>query len=468
MSRRTDGPPALPSTFPDELDAYAGEFEANGVWRYDDTVGNVWIPRVVEDWQPYSNGRWVWTAYGWTWVPYEGWGWAPFHYGRWDYSDSWGWYWMAGGSWGPAWVSWAVGDGYVGWCPLGRHDRPVAAWGHHRGSTGIWGGHGGGHGRHDPWTVVRQGDLGGRDLQRRRVAADRVDSGALRVADAISLRPTRDASSLREDGGGPRAISRKMSPGDFVRELGPDNKTTIPAPWTRGYGPPPAGVEGARTGAQPRTDPNSEDRHSRGWTTNRGTGIAGAPPSGAASASSRGSEDGGASGRASRPAPRFLSNPRDDAAAGERSTSTGDGARRRSSDGSSGSYRPRSGGNGGSGGSQPRSSGGGTSGGSYQPRSSGGGTSGGSYQPRSSGGGASGGSQPRSSGGGASGGSYQPRSSGGGASGGSQPRSSGGGASGTRSGGGGGRSQGTTGRSSSGGSSSSSGSAAPRSNHSRN
>ncbi len=208
---------------------------------------------------------------------------------------------MPGRAWGPGWVSWAVGGGYVGWCPLGWRDRPVAPWGHYRGYTGGWGR----YGRHDPWNVVHQGDLGGRDLFRRRVAAERIEPGVLRVADAVGLRPTRDARSLRADGAGSRAISRRMTPGDFVRELGVDNKTTIPAPWTRGYGPPPAGVDGARYGAQRRTDQGEGDRPSRGWTTNRGTGTAVAPTGGAASGSSRESEDRGASRRAPRPAPWY-------------------------------------------------------------------------------------------------------------------------------------------------------------------
>ena len=42
---------------PDELDAYAGEFERNGQWQYESTVGYVWIPRVEFGWQPYSNGQ---------------------------------------------------------------------------------------------------------------------------------------------------------------------------------------------------------------------------------------------------------------------------------------------------------------------------------------------------------------------------------------------------------------------------
>ena len=237
---------------PDELDAYAGEFERNGQWQYEGAVGYVWVPRVEVGWQPYSNGQWAWTPYGYTWVPNERWGWAPSHYGRWGQSASFGWYWMPGRTWGPGWVSWAVGGGYVGWCPLGWRDQPVRPWGYR-------GGHGGyatSRGRYgqDPWNVVRHGDLGGRDVARRRVGFDRIDPGALRAADSVALRPTRDARSLRDGDDAPRAISRRQTPGDFVRELGVDNKTTIPAPWTHGYGPPPAGVDGARYGAQRRSD----------------------------------------------------------------------------------------------------------------------------------------------------------------------------------------------------------------------
>ena len=110
---------------PDELDAYAPEFERNGTWYNEAEVGYVWVPQVAVGWRPYTNGRWVWTAYGWTWVPGERWGWAASHYGRWGHSGSRGWYWIPGNTWGPAWVSWATGGGYVGWCPLGRFDRPV-------------------------------------------------------------------------------------------------------------------------------------------------------------------------------------------------------------------------------------------------------------------------------------------------------------------------------------------------------
>ena len=121
---------------PEELEAYEGELEGNGDWRYEASVGNVWVPQVQVGWTPYSNGHWSWTAYGWTWIPYERWGWAPHHYGSWGHSASFGWYWVPGRTWGPAWVNWAVGGGYVGWCPTGPHGRAAVGWGHHGGGFG--------------------------------------------------------------------------------------------------------------------------------------------------------------------------------------------------------------------------------------------------------------------------------------------------------------------------------------------
>jgi hypothetical protein len=222
---------------PSELSPYAGEFERNGDWRYEAEVGYVWAPRVTSGWQPYSNGYWTWTPYGWTWVPYESWGWVPSHYGRWGFSLSFGWYWVPGRTWGPAWVSWGIGGGYVGWCPLGRYDRPVFGWSHdHYGSHDRYRGHAvprGYRDRTDGWSVVREGELGGRGLARRRVAPGQLSGDTFRIADSPRLRPTRDVQRLGVASASARAISRRPSPGDFVRELAVDNKTTIPAPWVR-------------------------------------------------------------------------------------------------------------------------------------------------------------------------------------------------------------------------------------------
>jgi hypothetical protein len=90
-----------------------------GRWVYTADYGYVWQPNNVEaGWRPYTQGRWAWTAYGWTWVPDESWGWAPYHYGRWVDLDDAGWSWVPDYTWGPAWVSFRYGPSYVGWTPL--------------------------------------------------------------------------------------------------------------------------------------------------------------------------------------------------------------------------------------------------------------------------------------------------------------------------------------------------------------
>lgn len=98
--------------FYDELSPY-------GDWVRTRDYGWAWFPRDVHPyWRPYSDGRWVVTEYGWTWVSYEPFGWATYHYGRWAWDPRFGWLWVPGTIWGPAWVSWQHGGGYVGWAPL--------------------------------------------------------------------------------------------------------------------------------------------------------------------------------------------------------------------------------------------------------------------------------------------------------------------------------------------------------------
>lgn len=78
-----------------------------------------WRPgRVASGWRPYTEGRWAWTDDGWYWLSDEPWGWAVFHYGRWYYDDYYGWLWIPGYEWAPAWVEWRYGRGYIGWAPL--------------------------------------------------------------------------------------------------------------------------------------------------------------------------------------------------------------------------------------------------------------------------------------------------------------------------------------------------------------
>ena len=88
-----------------------------GTWENDDSYGEVWTPAagvVGANFVPYgTGGHWVRSEYGWTWASDWNWGWAPFHYGRWAMRAG-RWSWVPGTMWGPSWVAWRTGSGYVG------------------------------------------------------------------------------------------------------------------------------------------------------------------------------------------------------------------------------------------------------------------------------------------------------------------------------------------------------------------
>ena len=108
--------PSEPEDAPDP-DEYRDDLSSYGDWYDVPDYGVVWRPTYVAGWQPYVDGYWAWTSYGWTWVSYEPWAWT-LHYGRWVVLPARGWVWIPGTIWGPAWVDWYWGDGYVGWAPL--------------------------------------------------------------------------------------------------------------------------------------------------------------------------------------------------------------------------------------------------------------------------------------------------------------------------------------------------------------
>ena len=89
-----------------------------GDWINYGNYGYVWVPFQANFRPYYTNGYWVYTNYGWTWVSNYNWGWAPFHYGRWINDIRFGWMWVPGYEWAPAWVSWRGGGDYYGWAPL--------------------------------------------------------------------------------------------------------------------------------------------------------------------------------------------------------------------------------------------------------------------------------------------------------------------------------------------------------------
>lgn len=105
-------PGLTPEIFRSTLSAY-------GDWYDSPRYGSVWRPRVAVGWRPYYYGSWLWTDEGWYWDSAEPFAWAAYHYGRWVFDPAWGWVWVPGYQWAPAWVTWRIGVDAIGWAPLG-------------------------------------------------------------------------------------------------------------------------------------------------------------------------------------------------------------------------------------------------------------------------------------------------------------------------------------------------------------
>ncbi len=125
-----DQPPAGAAPPPGDQDqADVGQFynqlSPYGEWEQVPSYGWVWVPRgMAPGWRPYSVGHWVYSDAGWAWVSDEPFGWACYHYGRWFDDPGFGWAWVPGPVWAPAWVAWRSGGGYIGWAPL----PPAVGW----------------------------------------------------------------------------------------------------------------------------------------------------------------------------------------------------------------------------------------------------------------------------------------------------------------------------------------------------
>lgn len=185
--------PANTQYLPSELKMYGSTLDQNGSWEYEPDYGHVWYPQVAADWRPYYDGYWSPVpTYGWTWIGFNVWAWPTHHYGRWGYAHS-RWFWVPERHWGPAWVSWGGAPGYVSWCPLDLHNRPVFALSvsTHQSWTG--------------WTVVNRDHFGYRghsNVRQYAVAGDSLPRSTPFVAQTAAPATPRFAVSRRVAGGG--------------------------------------------------------------------------------------------------------------------------------------------------------------------------------------------------------------------------------------------------------------------------
>jgi hypothetical protein len=155
--RRGGGPIGeIEESVPQEVRPYVLELSVYGGWHHHGTYGWVWRPAYHGGWGPYVDGRWVYYPTGWVWVSYDPWGWAPYHYGRWDYGVDLGWVWIPGARWSGAWVSFAVGSSYIGWCPLNYYNYPVFHDAHFRSRVSVRAA----HLHHRGWRFAKAGVFG--------------------------------------------------------------------------------------------------------------------------------------------------------------------------------------------------------------------------------------------------------------------------------------------------------------------
>jgi hypothetical protein len=204
-------------------DAY--DLGGYGDWRYSGSYGNVWVPHVDDGWRPYYDGRWTYSRGGWFWVSYEPWGWAPYHYGRWGWSLDFGWYWIPGNVFAPAWVSWYSYGDYVGWCPLNYYGYPNYYYNNHyyprvfKGKT---------LDASNSWTFVKKDDLGVRNIKK--AVLDSAKVRQIKIErDKVSSTPKKELVSyvLPKTGKVPALVNDKRlikEPGDIKSPIGVKNR----------------------------------------------------------------------------------------------------------------------------------------------------------------------------------------------------------------------------------------------------
>jgi hypothetical protein len=140
-----------------------------------------------------------------------------------------GWYWIPGNAWGPAWVNWAYGGDYIGWCPLGLHDRPVL-YGGRRADSGraVPRGVSNPFGSGESWAYVRRADFSASDLMQR-IQPTPPAGHEVHAVEHVQAPPGRDLASPRIAAGtavAPRNAKTRFGAGDATPALRADPAAT--------------------------------------------------------------------------------------------------------------------------------------------------------------------------------------------------------------------------------------------------
>lgn len=112
------------------MDAFLEVLWDHGTWVDSDRFGHLFCPDAASfgpDFRPFTDGHWVMTPEGWTFVGRHPTSWVTDHYGRWVQTGlpacRWGW--VPGDVYAPAWVEFHVGESVIAWRPAPFDGVPV-------------------------------------------------------------------------------------------------------------------------------------------------------------------------------------------------------------------------------------------------------------------------------------------------------------------------------------------------------
>lgn len=83
-----------------------------GTWK---KIDGLWAYTPLDHRQPYTQGRWLYTEYGWYWSGTGPGSWVTEHYGYWKRGDDKVWAWYPGPYWVPNIVEFRATPAYLGW-----------------------------------------------------------------------------------------------------------------------------------------------------------------------------------------------------------------------------------------------------------------------------------------------------------------------------------------------------------------
>jgi hypothetical protein len=100
-----------------DFDTFLNHLNPYGTWQ--EIQPELWryYPLAGEATRPYSQGRWVYSDFGWFWVSARPYGWATDHYGAWIRGPDGRWGWQPDPYWHPHTVDFRQTKTHIGWRP---------------------------------------------------------------------------------------------------------------------------------------------------------------------------------------------------------------------------------------------------------------------------------------------------------------------------------------------------------------